>query len=58
VSHIYTDRSKNDVEDTQPTICLANILDFVDPGAGNKNDAGNYMNHSIQRRDMDDRAEC
>src|SRR6266545_188564 len=58
VGPVYTNRSEDDVENTQPTICSANILSFVDPGSGNKNCAGNYMNHSIQRRDVDDRAKC
>ena len=48
MSPIHTDRSKNDIENTEPTICLANVLPFVDPGAANKKDAGNYMNQGIR----------
>jgi hypothetical protein len=56
VRPIHTDRSEYDIENAKPTICLANVLPFVDPGAGKKNDAGDYMDKSIQRWDMYNRA--
>jgi hypothetical protein len=56
VSPVHTNRSEDDIENTKVTICLANILPFVEPGAGDKDDAGDYVNRSIQRRDMHDRA--
>jgi hypothetical protein len=33
-------RSEDDIENTKVTICLANVLPFVDPGVGKKNDPG------------------
>jgi hypothetical protein len=56
VSPIHTNRSENDIENTKITIRLANILAFVGPGAGEKNNSGNYMDQGIQRWDMYNRA--
>jgi hypothetical protein len=56
VSPVHTNRSEYDIKNAKVTIRLANILPFVDPGAGKKTHAGDYVDQGIQRWDMYNRA--